>query len=149
MRSEDLNKKCDELIESHNVNERDAKYCRIFFNACADILLPEIDIFKAEVSHQGRQSVKFTDKITQLEKQVQAVSEQRDSVVKENAELRKQISNSSDVVEKLWTEKVQTTNKLTAQLAIATEALEVIRDTGSRISPTYAAQALATIKDVK
>ena len=138
----------------------------IGFSSCADILLPEIESLKEDLE-TVRSSLKFRnltaisradrldskdDKITQLEK--------------ENAELRTDIhllTKTDKITVRHLKEPInehhvynikeqsKVIDKLTAQLAIATEALEHYQEIESRTFSklAVATKALAKIKDVK
>ena len=157
--TEDLNKKRDEYAKaSIDIRLNDGPYGFVVgFDCCADILLPEIERLNSEVSHQGRMSVKYTEKITQLEKENQLLTDRMNSNQKTITRLSSENDLAATVIEKankVIEEQNQYVITLTQQLAIATEALESILgkhdyNINKEHWKTKADEALAKIKDVK
>ena len=152
LKRDELARKCCETWPHEVYGSKDLEFFHINgFNACADILLPEIDNYSKCHGENVDRILSDSFKITQLEK--------------ENAELREVLSLKNEAV-KMFKEAFDDIKSeketITRKLAIATEALEkskltVVHDQcdGCGLPSTIvddnevAIKALASINEVK
>ena len=148
MNREDLNKKRDELMELFSEKTKVADQGLAFydkrfgfeqgFNACADILLPEIDNGVIKYQNQYQYSKFFHSKAIQQTSKIQTLEQS-------NAELKTGLGVAGEFIKR--------NDTLTAQLEIAEQVLEMFKGvtlyekTGSNNPP--ADEAIEKMKAVK